>query len=234
MKAESRTAFFSTLLLFSLISTACKEDDSALLMPPTIYGFGIDINDLALSHIHEDKLFREFGQPITLPDGSVKLLFHPEFYLPMGYKVKAVSEGEVVQIDVLDNEQDLNLMVRPDDAPAWRVAYEHVSNVTVQVGDRISIGQEIAEVSPYSPFSPNLGKTSILIFYGAETRKRGGNVAHCPFLLLHESVEMQLLSDLQNHITNWETENGPIFDQNGWVEVGCAVEQLTEAEAAAH
>ncbi len=219
----------SVILILFLIS--CKEDDSALLFPPTIFGFGIDVNDLALSDMYEDKVFREFGEEIETAGGGTKLLFHPEFYLPVGYVVRGVSEGTVVGLDELEGPHDLNLIVQPDDAPKWRVAYEHVSNARVAVGDRITIGQPIAEVSPYRE---NLGKTSLLIFYGAESNRAGGNTAYCPFMLLDGTVANQLLSDLQTHINRWEEQNGDVFNEDEWVEIGCAFEKITEAESQGH
>ena len=94
----------------------------------------------------------------------------------------------------LEHAEDMNLIIKPDDAPQWRVAYEHVSNVKVAVGGWVSVGQIIAEVSPYRT---DIGKTALLIFYGAAQNGSGDNTAYCPFMLLHESVETQLLTDLR-------------------------------------
>jgi hypothetical protein len=220
------------VLLFVFVASlalSCKKDnDDSINHPPTIYGLPVNMEDIALSYGREDKLFREFAEPLDI-NGKIKLNFHPEFYLPLGYKVKAVSEGVVTRIDELDGPNDLNLFVRPDDAPKWRVMYEHINNVTVKVGDRITIGQEVGEVSP---FKGNLGKIAFLVLHGVEGASKGGNVSYCPFMLLDSSVKSTLLATMQTHIQQWEANNGNVYDEENWVEIGCARESLTEVEAA--
>lgn len=221
---------YLTFIILAFL-TGCSlfgEDDDSINYPPVIYGLGIDINDLDLTHEFEDKLFREYGERLEGSDGNDKLLAHPEFYFTdLSYKVTAVSEGVVEQVVEVKDGDDLLILVQPDDAPKWRIGYEHVDNVMVQEGDRVTIGMDIATVSPYKQ---GLAKTSLMILHGAESKKKGGITSYCPMILLHESVKDSILSDISAYVQSWEANNGNVYNDHEWVEIGCNFEKMSEYE----
>lgn len=220
------------LLLFLLLSklVACGGGDSvdpqvALQQKPTIYGVGISIPDIPLQHEVQPQLFVEFGFPVDgAGEAGWKYLAHPEFYLPIGYTVTAVSEGVVRDIVELDGPNDQLIMVTPDDAPLWTIGYEHVSNVMVTVGQRVSVGDIVAEISPdNSQFFQGFGKTAIMVF--VDTNNRNANLAYCPFLLLDNSVRQTVYDQINTHVQQWEANKGEdIFNENEWSSVGCYFE----------
>lgn len=71
----------------------------------------------------------------------------PTFYAPYGTPVLAVVSGTVTAIPTLYSN-DLSVMIASTgQGGTWE--HEHVINVTVRVGDRVTAGQQIAEVSNF-------------------------------------------------------------------------------------
>lgn len=220
------------LLSLLLFSNSCSlfgnDDDDSINHPPTIYNISVDINDVALTSEQEDKLFREYAEFLSNSEGSNKLNAHPEFYLDPGYKVFAVSPGKVSQIIELEGPDDMLILIKPDDAPGWLIGYEHVSNVIVEVGDRISVEQVLADVSPYKE---GLGKTALMVLHGSSGNSSDGITSYCPFMLLDVSVKDGIMTDIMSHVQSWEQSYGDVYNDHEWVAVGCNFEKMTEEEA---
>lgn len=71
----------------------------------------------------------------------------PTFYAPLGTPVVAVVTGTVTSIPTLYSN-DFSVMIgSPGQGGTWE--HEHVINVRVNVGDRVTAGQHIADVSNF-------------------------------------------------------------------------------------
>jgi biotin carboxyl carrier protein len=71
----------------------------------------------------------------------------PTFYAPLGTPVVAVVTGTVTSIPTLYSNDFSIMVASPGQGGTWE--HEHVINVRVNVGDRVTAGQHIADVSNF-------------------------------------------------------------------------------------
>ncbi len=120
------------------------------------------------------------ARPVSMPNPQ------PTFYAPLGTPVYAVVTGVVSQIPTLYS-RDYSVMISSGErGGVWE--HEHIMNVTVRVGDRVTAGQRIGEVSDYEcTWSRNslasdplcqsrLGLVEIGLLYGGAAPQH-----RCPF-----------------------------------------------------
>lgn len=132
----------------------------------------------------------DFGRifPITSARPTAQANPQPTFYAPYGTPVLAVVSGTVTAIPTLYSN-DFSVMIGSGgQGGVWE--HEHVINVTVRVGDRVTAGQQIAEVSNFEcvwgrnnqasdPFCQSrLGLVEIGLLYGGGS---GPPQHRCPF-----------------------------------------------------
>lgn len=85
--------------------------------------------------------------PISSARPTAQANPQPTFYAPYGTPVLAVVSGTVTNIPTLYSN-DFSVMIGSGGSGGiWE--HEHVINVSVRVGDRVTAGQQIAEVSNY-------------------------------------------------------------------------------------
>jgi len=165
-------------------------------------------------------LFFNFG--FVVPANSVgpeKVNPQPTFILPMGTKVHALIDGEVVSITKLYSN-DYSVMLK---GPGSDLIFEleHVINVTVNVGDRVRAGDVVAEVSGYDAHNyAGMG----LVEIGILNASGGGTPTHlCPFDYLDESIRATTLQNISALQQAWETYRGDsnLYDQAAEVIAGC-------------
>lgn len=127
----------------------------------------------------------------------------PTFELPLGTKVRSLVDGVVVEMPTLYSG-DYSIMVAPRADTNWRYETEHVVNPLVKVGDRVTAGQVIAEVSPHNKEgNSGFGLVEIGIL-------RGGNSPEhlCPFAYLDPSIKDDIQKKLRALYTSWEDYRG--------------------------
>lgn len=210
--------------------------DSNSLTPPSIIksiGFEMGEIDLASGRAGDillvgvapvfGKIIYDYGEVITnTSSGEPKVNLQPTFYLPLGTKVRSLIDGVVVDIPILWSG-DYSVMVVPEGGEGlrWRWETEHVINPIVKVGDHVTAGQVLAEVSDYeSGNNPNLGIVEIGLLEG------GNPPRHlCPFLYLDPSVKAQIESWLVDLRAAWEQAQGDlnIYDESAYATPGCKI-----------
>src|SRR3989338_3062473 len=97
------------------------------------------------------QIFSPYGFVISgsvTDTGQDKVSPQVEFRVPMGTKVRSLVDGVVVAVPELYSG-DYSVHVAASEDGQWRYETEHVINVRVKVGDRVTAGQIIAEVSPH-------------------------------------------------------------------------------------
>ena len=102
----------------------------------------------------------------------------------MGTKVRSLVDGVVTNVPLLYSN-DYSIMVATNSKSQWQYETEHVTNPLVKVGDTVTAGQVIAEVSPHSKDgNSGFGMVEIGIL-------KGGNPPQhiCPFAYLDPSVK---------------------------------------------
>lgn len=211
---------------------------------PSIYNLGINVEpynpatgkagDIAFKDLgasYESIVFQHFGYTMKPNERNPipKLNVHPEYFMPQGSKIFAVSDGVVRETPVLYSS-DYSILVTPDDAPEWTLNYEHVTKPTVKKGDRVKAGQIIAEVSTNQMNGNGFGKWALMIFKSTSD----GILAICPYTLFHESVKTEMQGKLTRLVKDWESFMGRnIYNEEAWFSPGCEYEKMTEAEAMA-
>lgn len=165
------------------------------------------------------RIFMEFGLSLGANSAAeARMNPQPTFILPLGTKVRSMVDGEVVKIDKLYSN-DYSVMVAKDKNSSWVYELEHVINPTVAVGDKVTAGQIVAEVSPHdSQYHPGFGLYEIGIL-------RGGNPPQhfCPFNYLDDSIKQSIADKLKAFYKSWEQYQGntDLHDEATQTTPGC-------------
>ena len=102
------------------------------------------------SKVFHNKIFQDYGELITeTPDGKPKHNPQPTYLVPLGTKVRALTNGTVDKVKVLYSG-DYTIMIMKSPNSPYRYELEHVINPLVKDGDRVVAGQIIAEASPHN------------------------------------------------------------------------------------
>lgn len=154
---------------------------------------------------------------------------HPEYFLPAGTKIFAVSDGIVQDVKKIYSD-DYSVLVTKQENSQWIINYEHVWNPVVKKGQVVKTGDPIAEVSTLqTKYSTGeaYGLWALAIFKGARDGEKIQN--YCPYLLFDPSVKSEMQAKLAQLVTDWEKFMGKnIYDEENWVAPGCALETMTE------
>src|SRR3989344_8068338 len=102
-----------------------------------------------------NQLFMDYGFFIPASSASPdKKNPQPTFILPLGTPVRSLIDGVVANMPILWSG-DISIQVTTDGKmQRWVYEIEHVINPKVKVGDRVSAGQIIAEVSNFDKGAP--------------------------------------------------------------------------------
>jgi len=217
------------------------SDDSESFDPPILENIGINIDyynattnkagDFQFDAfiypwgegIYNEKVFYDYGFIETNEDGTTNPGPQPIFVAPLGTKVHAITSGVVHDIHVLYSD-DYTIRVVKEDNPNWLYEHEHVINISVSIGDRVTAGQEIAEVSDYINWLKNDGYG--LFDIGLLTTDENGNPwHHCPFMYLNESVKQDYYDKINALYKSWEeyTGNYSLYNEDEYCITGCVI-----------
>jgi len=165
-------------------------------------------------------LFFNFGFVVPANSaGPEKVNPQPTFILPLGTKVRALIDGEVVAVTRLYSDDFSVMMKGPGSDLIFEL--EHVVNVSVKVGDQVRAGDIVAEVSGYDAHNyAGMGLVEIGIL-----RAVGNGVpTHlCPFDYLDDSIRDVTLQRITALQQAWETYRGDasLYDESKVVVPGC-------------
>ena len=138
----------------------------------------------------------------------------PTFVLPLGTPVRSLVDGVVANMPTLWSG-DISIQVTADGRmQRWVYEVEHVINPKVKVGDKVSAGQIIAEVSDFDKSAPaGFGVVEIGILHGGGE----GLPEHvCPFAYLDDSIKEETFQRLNALFKSWEDYIGDqnLYDEN--------------------
>lgn len=177
--------------------------------------------------LSQNRIWMDYGYVIAAEQSSTrqdKPNPQPAFILPLGTKVHALVDGIVVSVEKLYSD-DYSIMISGSEQSPWRYETEHVINPLVKVGDKVTAGQVIAEVSTWdSQHNSGLGMVEIGILKG------GNPPAHvCPFAYLDPSIKDSLLQHVSNLYASWESYKGDttLYDEAAMVSVGCIADEVS-------
>jgi len=170
--------------------------------------------------IYNHKVFYDYGDISTNEEGVTELEPQPIFIVPLGTKVHAITSGVISDISTLYSDDYTIHVIKPEN-PKWTYEHEHVINLTVEIGDKVTAGQIIAEVSDYNQWLKNDGYGVFDI--GILTTENGNPVHHCPFMYLNESVKQDYFEKINALYESWEkyTDNRSLYDEDKHAIPGC-------------
>lgn len=211
-------------------STSQQEQASVNKKPIKSIGFNLDSYNQATGMagdmkftkgaLYDKYLFGNFGKvPENVgPDGQKKG-GSPQvmFLLPMGTKVQAIADGTIYDVKQLYSG-DYSVMIDVGD-PELYYEMEHVSNVTVKKGDKVTAGQKVAEVSSHnSKNNDGLGILEVGVL------KHGNPPSHnCFFDHVDDSFKAELDKKILAFYKSWEAYKGDttIYDEANMPTPGC-------------
>lgn len=221
----------------SIIQTARPRQTNPDEPPLLLKGIGVNLAEydpatnkagdfvFTKQKLQFDRIWMDYAFSIPASSaGAAKRNPQPTFILPLGTKVRSLVDGIVIDIPKLYSG-DYSVMVAPDMQSRWRYETEHVINPTVKIGDRVSAGQVVAEVSDYdSRNTPGFGLVEIGIL-------KGGNPPQhlCPFQYLDPSIKDDTQRNIRALNQAWEKYRGQsdLYDET--VEpVGCLTTELVD------
>lgn len=187
--------------------------------PLKIKNIGINFEDFQFTKekLQFNRLFMGFGFVIPANEtssGQAKANPQPTFILPLGTPVRSLVDGVVADMPTLWSG-DLSIQVtKSGKLERWVYEVEHVINPKVKVGDLVSAGQVIAEVSNFDKGAPEgFGAVEIGILHGGGE----GPPEHvCPFAYLDDSIKMETYAKMKNLFKSWEEYTGDqsLYDES--------------------
>jgi len=170
----------------------------------------------------DDKIFTEFAHKIVNDMGE-KLLPEIGFNIPVGTKIVSPIDGVITDVKFYEPSQDYTIFIKTDESSPWIVGFEHIYNMRVKTGDKVSAGQELAEASP-SYGRIEFGNVEINVWTAEEHIYK-----YCPVEFLDESLKPIYEEKLNRLAGDWEEFIGKdVYKQEDWIAPGCLLHNITE------
>ncbi|OGH18342.1 MAG: hypothetical protein A2770_00585 [Candidatus Levybacteria bacterium RIFCSPHIGHO2_01_FULL_38_12] len=124
----------------------------------------------------------------------------PTFVVPLGTPVRSLVDGVVAAMPTLWSG-DYSIQVTTDGKmQEWIYETEHLINPRAKVGDVVTAGQIVGEVSNFNRGAPpGFGTMEIGILRGGQKPQHV-----CPFAYLDESIKEDTLKKINSLFKSWE------------------------------
>src|SRR3990167_4142355 len=171
--------------------------------------------------IYQKLIWSDYGiQDIRSPNDPSKRNVQPTFILPLGTKVLAPIDGVVIRVETLYSK-DWTIWFARSMEDTWSYETEHVSKPIVKVGDSVTAGQVVAEVSPHgSEHTRGFGILEIGLFHPLNNQP----THWCPFEHLDSSVKDDINKKIVALYAAWEKYLGDssVYNHKSYPIPGCA------------
>lgn len=182
--------------------------------------------DMVFTHADHDLsghfhlIWSDFGtQDPRSPNDPTKRNPQPTFILPLGTKVHALVDGVVIEVKTLYSG-DYTIWVARGQNAAYIYETEHVDKPLVKIGDSVTAGQVIGEVSAHdSQHHPGFGIVEIGILHPNDSRAE-----HlCPFAYLDPSIKAETQKKIVALHKAWEQYLGQsdLYNDTASASAGC-------------
>lgn len=189
--------------------------------PLKLKSIGINFEDFKFTKakLQFGRLFMGYGFYIPAGnDNPAKYNPQPTFVVPLGTPVRATVDGVVAAIPTLWSGDYSIQVTQNGKMEKWIYETEHLINPRVKVGDRVSAGQIVGEVSDFNHGAP-AGFGTVEIGIGI-----GGNPPHhtCPFAYLDDSIKDETFAKMNALFRSWEeyTSDMTLYDESALIP-GC-------------
>lgn len=210
--------------------TQLVQEENSDTPPILIKHLGIDFDkDLVFTKekFEFDSIFFDYGFviPANSETGKEKSNPQPTFIVPLGTPARSLVDGTVVAIPTLwSGDYSIQVTINGK-MQKWIYETEHVINPKVKVGDKVTAGQIVGEVSNFNNGAPvGFGAVEIGIL-------KGGNPPNhvCPFLYLDPSIKESVYTKLRSFYKAWNEYRGKtIYNESAYSVPGCLT--LSEIE----
>lgn len=172
-------------------------------------------------------IWSDYGiQDTRSPNDPTKRNVQPTFYLPLGTKVLAPIDGEVVTVKTLYSN-DYTIWFAATKDSTWSYEMEHVINPIVKVGDKVIAGQVVAEVSTHnSEYNIGFGIVEIGLFHPVNNEP----THWCPFAHWDVSIKEEMGKKITALYAAWENymDDQSIYNDASYPVPGCATLEPTK------
>lgn len=191
--------------------------------PLKLKSIGVNFEDFTFTKekLEFNRLFMGFGFVIPAEVSSsnkAKSNPQPTFVVPLGTPVRSLVDGVVAAIPTLWSN-DYSVQVTADGKmQKWVYETEHLINPKVKVGDKVTAGQIVGEVSDFNNGAPQgFGAVEIGILKGGQKPQHV-----CPFAYLDESIREDTLKKITSLFKSWEEYTGDqtLYDERASIP-GC-------------
>jgi hypothetical protein len=141
--------FFLVSAFSMLIAVSCNKDEPLDETSPVL-----SVTPVELSTVTS---IIAFGADLTPTQKNPAF----EYYVNNSdVQVRTTCQGEVENIMLNDNFPDYEVWVKPSAKSVWRIIYDHVWNVKVSVGDKLSAGDILGTVGDKNRTELQINKVS--------------------------------------------------------------------------
>lgn len=203
----------------SVQKSVTENSDTPTLL---IKHLGIDFDkDIVFTKekLEFDAIFFDYGFVIPASSiGAQKSNPQPTFIVPLGTPARSLVDGIVVSISTLWSGDYSVQVTSNGKMDRWIYETEHIINPKVKVGDRVTAGQIVGEVSNFDKGAPTgFGAVEIGILKGGNPPKHV-----CPFLYLDPSIKEAVYTKLRAFYKSWNKYKGKaIYNESSYSVPGC-------------
>lgn len=171
--------------------------------PLKLKSIGIEFSDFTFTKakLQFGRVFMEYGFYIPAGnDNPAKYNPQPTFIVPLGTQVRSLVDGMVVATPTLWSGDYSVQVTSNGQMQTWIYETEHLINPMVKVGDKVTAGQIVGEVSNFNNGAPTgFGTVEIGIL-------KGGNPPQhvCPFAYLDDSIKEETLQNIRAFFQTWQ------------------------------
>lgn len=184
-------------------------------------------------HFGDGKPFLEFGAVVDGEEGKKRL---PTFEYIVSSDAAVVSpvDGVVTKTEYQENSSDYAVWIQPLESPNIFIEIDHVTNLQVKKGQRVSAEDLLGNPGTWDPNS-GIGRVELMV-------KLMG-VDMCPFALFDPSLREDYESMVKDFMEKWhkyvsehldeegeESRDELKYDQSAMVAPGCYAWSYTEEE----
>jgi biotin carboxyl carrier protein len=187
--------------------------------PLKLKSIGVNFEDFKVTKakLQFNRLFMDYGFVIPsnqTSSGKSKANPQPTYILPLGTPVRSLVDGVVSKISTVWSGDYSIHVTSTGKLEKWTYETEHVLNPKVKVGDKVSAGQIIAEVSNFDKSAPEgFGAVEIGILHS-----RGDGLPEhiCPFVYLDDSIKDDTFRKMKDFFKSWEKYIGDqsLYDES--------------------
>lgn len=204
--------------------------------PPVLFNLGgvnvhtdVEFNAQTLDIAHgKNVAVFLFGQPLPQNPGELQRINPNIEFGGITTPIELVSaiNGIVGFIREQPESNDYEVFLQTHEGSQWVVGYDHVTDVRVQKGQNISVGDVLGlaaqEHSGYYRYELQINHES-----ADDTRM------YCPTDLLDDSVKAETVAALNTFVEHWNTQYRAVFNTDAYTTQsgGCIKPYITTAES---